>query len=77
MIKILVPGTLKRINCGKCGAVLQYDEKEDVKEECIEKMFSTNMPSGRGRKQKYTKAFAVMVTVSIAQILDAHSARIK
>ena len=27
--------------------------KEDVKEECIEKMFSTNMPSGRGRKQKY------------------------
>ena len=53
MIKILVPGTLKRINCGKCGAVLQYDEKEDVKEECIEKMFSTNMPSGRGRKQKY------------------------
>ena len=35
MIKILVPGTLKRINCGKCGAVLQYDEKEDVKEECI------------------------------------------
>lgn len=50
MIKILVPGTLKRIKCGKCGAVLQYDEKEDVKEECIEKMFSTNMPSGRGRK---------------------------
>lgn len=39
MIKILVPGTLKRINCGKCGAVLQYDEKEDVKEECIEKCF--------------------------------------
>lgn len=37
MIKILVPGTLKRINCGKCGAVLQYDEKEDIKEECIEK----------------------------------------
>ena len=53
MIKILVPGTLKRINCGKCGAVLQYDEKEDVKEECIEKKFSTNMPSGYGYKQKY------------------------
>lgn len=33
MIKILVPGTLKRIKCGKCGALLQYDEKEDVKEE--------------------------------------------
>lgn len=49
MIKILVPGTLKRINCRKCGAVLQYDEKE----ECIEKMFSTNMLSGCGRRQKY------------------------
>ena len=30
----------------------ENDEKEDVKEECIEKMFSTTMPSGRGRKQK-------------------------
>lgn len=53
MIKILVPGTLKRINCGKCGAVLQYDEKEDIKEENIEKHFATNMPSGFGHKQKY------------------------
>ena len=53
MIEILVPGTLKRIKCRKCGALLQYDEKEDVKEECIEKKFSTNMPSGYGCKQKY------------------------
>ena len=48
MIKILVPGTLKRIKCVKCGALLQYDEKEDVKEENIEKHFATNMPSGFG-----------------------------
>ena len=52
MIKILVPGTLKRIKCVKCGALLQYDEKEDVKEENIEKHFATNMPSGFGYKQK-------------------------
>lgn len=53
MIKILVPGTLKRIKCVKCGALLQYDEKEDVKEENIEKHFATNMPSGFGYEQKY------------------------
>ena len=49
MIDILVPGTLKKIKCGKCGALLQYDEKEDVKDECIEKAFTTNY----GRKQEY------------------------
>ena len=37
----------------KCGALLSYDENEDVKEECIEKAFATNMPSGYGRNQKY------------------------
>lgn len=44
MIKILKPGTKKEITCDKCGALLSYDENEDVKEECIEKMFATNMP---------------------------------
>lgn len=53
MIKILKPGTLKETTCDKCGAVLSYDESEDVKDENIEKRFATNMPSGRGRKQKY------------------------
>lgn len=37
MIKILKPGTKKEITCDKCGALLSYDEKEDVKEEYIEK----------------------------------------
>ena len=36
MIKILKPGTLKETTCGKCGAVLSYDESEDVKEENVE-----------------------------------------
>lgn len=43
----------KEVTCDKCGALLSYDENEDVKEECIEKAFATNMPSGYGRKQKY------------------------
>ena len=42
MIKILIPGTLKRI---KCGALLQYDE-EDVKEENTREKF----PSEFSRK---------------------------
>ena len=35
MIKILKPGTKKEVTCDKCGALLSYDENEDVKEECI------------------------------------------
>lgn len=53
MIKILKPGTLKEAACDKCGAVLSYDESEDVKDENIEKHFATNMPSGFGCKRKY------------------------
>lgn len=53
MIKILKPGTLKEATCQKCGAVLSYDEAEDVKEDSVEKHFVTNMPSGFGYKQKY------------------------
>lgn len=30
MIKILKPGYLKEVTCDKCGAVLQYNENEDV-----------------------------------------------
>lgn len=47
MIKILKPGTLKEATCNKCGAVLSYDESEDVKDENID------MPSGFGYKRKY------------------------
>ena len=31
MIKILKPGTKKETTCDKCGALLSYDENEDVK----------------------------------------------
>lgn len=61
MIKILKPGTKKEVTCDKCGALLSYDESEDVKEENIE--FATNTPSESilsvfipskfGYKQKY------------------------
>lgn len=53
MIEVLVPGTLKRVKCKKCGAILSYDESEDVREESLEKHFVTNMPSGFGYKRKY------------------------
>lgn len=53
MIKILKPGTLKRATCDKCGAILSYDESEDVKEENLGKHFATNMSSGIECKRKY------------------------
>lgn len=30
MIKIIKPGCLKETQCSKCGAVLSYDENDDV-----------------------------------------------
>lgn len=30
MINIIKPGYLKEAQCSKCGAVLSYDENEDV-----------------------------------------------
>lgn len=30
MIKIIKPGYRKEVECIKCGALLSYDEKEDV-----------------------------------------------
>lgn len=33
MIKIIKPGHLKEAQCLKCGAVLSYDENEDVQKE--------------------------------------------
>ena len=53
MIKILKPGTKKEVTCDKCGALLSYDENEDVKEENIKKRCSTIIPSEFRYKQKY------------------------
>lgn len=33
MIKIIKPGYRKEVECIKCGALLSYDEKEDVQKE--------------------------------------------
>lgn len=30
MVQVIKPGFLKEIQCQKCGAVLRYDEREDV-----------------------------------------------
>lgn len=33
MIKVIKPGYRKEIECLKCGALLSYDEKEDIQKE--------------------------------------------
>lgn len=35
MIKVIKPGYKKEIECPKCGAVLTYDEKEDVETQTL------------------------------------------
>lgn len=52
MIKIIKPGYLKEVTCQKCGAVLSYDSREDVKSE-DEKTFLTNCVESTTRKIKY------------------------
>lgn len=36
MIKIIKPGPLRRVTCPSCGALLSYDEREDVQTETWE-----------------------------------------
>lgn len=46
MIKIIKPGYLKEAQCSKCGAVLSYDENEDV-ETRYEKGIASTMETYR------------------------------
>ena len=39
MIKIIKPGYIKEVMCQKCGALLSYDEKEDVKTDSVDSNF--------------------------------------
>ena len=39
MIKIIKTGTIKEVMCQKCGALLSYDEKEDVKTDSVDSDF--------------------------------------
>lgn len=39
MIKIIKTGTIKEVMCQKCGALLSYDEKEDVKTDDVDSEF--------------------------------------
>ena len=39
MIKILKYGTLHQVHCSKCGATLQYDENEDLKQKIVKDYF--------------------------------------
>ena len=42
MIKVIRPGTKKQIECNNCGALLSYDEKEDIKFDSIKKVSETD-----------------------------------
>ena len=46
MIKVIKPGYLKETQCQKCGAVLSYDENEDV-ETRYEKRLAASMEEYR------------------------------
>lgn len=39
MIKVLEPGRIKKCTCNNCGAILSYDEKEDILESSIPARF--------------------------------------
>ena len=52
MIQVIQHGNKKRIVCQKCGALLSYDEKEDVKNENI-KSFVTNCVDAFGSRQSF------------------------
>lgn len=38
MINIIKPGYLKEAQCPKCGAVLSYDENEDVQKDFLKEL---------------------------------------
>lgn len=48
MIKIIKPGYRKEVECIKCGALLSYDEKEDVQKEDVQKEESKISAGGQG-----------------------------
>ncbi len=50
MIKIIKPGYKKEIECQKCGALLSYDEKEDVKNESVLMTIKTRFDSSCGEQ---------------------------
>lgn len=52
MIQVIQHGNKKRIVCQNCGALLSYDEKEDVKNENI-KSFATNCVDAFSSKQAF------------------------
>lgn len=52
MIKIIKPGTLRKVTCNNCGAVLRYDTTEDMKTENV-KSFLANCVEVYKRQQQY------------------------
>lgn len=52
MIKIIKPGTLRKVTCNNCGAVLRYDATEDMKTENVESFIGAGVKAYK-RQQQY------------------------
>lgn len=52
MIKIIKPGTLRKVTCNNCGAVLRYDTTEDMKTENVESFLGAGVKAYK-RQQQY------------------------
>lgn len=69
MVQVIKPGFLKEVQCRKCGAILRYDEREDVIVE------TTNMedfnPDPFGTRNKYVTKHIVCPQCKNKIILNA------
>ena len=69
MVQVIKPGFLKEIQCQKCGAILRYDEREDIIVE------ETNMedfnPNPFGLPNKYATKYIVCPQCKNKIVLNA------
>ena len=69
MIKVIKPGFLKEVQCQKCGAILRYDEREDI---IVEKTDMEDFnPDPYGPPKKYATKYIVCQQCKNKIVLNA------
>lgn len=69
MIQVIKPGFLKEIQCQKCGAILRYDEREDI---IVEKINMEDFnPDLFGPPNKYATKYFVCPQCKNKIVLNA------
>lgn len=69
MVKVIKPGFLKEIQCQKCGAILRYDEREDI---IVEKTDMEDFnPDPYGPPKKYATKYIVCPQCKNKIVLNA------